>query len=94
MIVLNVTYKCKAGKRNDFLDVIQKEGIDEASRAEEGNVKYEYYLPVADSDEVLLVEKWQNADAITQHGQQPHYKRLGELKADFVVDTIIERFEV
>ena len=34
MIVLNVTYKCKAGKRNDFLDVIQKEGIDEARDAE------------------------------------------------------------
>ena len=94
MIVLNVTYKCKSGKRNSFLETIQKEGIDEASRAEEGNIKYEYYLPVADSDEVLLVEKWQSADAITQHGQQPHYKRLGELKADYVVDTIIERFEV
>ncbi|WP_155831513.1 hypothetical protein [Butyrivibrio sp. LC3010] len=51
-------------------------------------------MPVADSDEVLLVEKWQNVDATTSHGKQPHYKKLGELKADYVIDTIIERFEV
>ncbi len=34
MIVLNVTYKCKPGKREAFLKMIATEGIDAASRAE------------------------------------------------------------
>ena len=40
-----------------------------------------------------LVEKWRDADALTKHAAQPHFKRLGELKNSFVNDTIIEKFE-
>lgn len=94
MIVLNVTYKCKAGKRSAFLETIKSEGIDVASRAEAGNIKYDYYLSDADANELFLLEKWQDADALAEHGTQAHFKRLGELKADFVEDTVIEKYEV
>ena len=94
MIVLNVTYKCKAGKRNDFLETIKREGIDASSRAEVGNIKYDYYLSDAYVDELFLLEKWQDAEAVAEHGKQAHFKKLGELKADFVEDTVIERYEV
>ena len=56
MIVLNVTYKCKPDMREEFYEMILAEGLDEASRAEAGNLKYDYYFPVNDSDEMLLVE--------------------------------------
>ena len=55
MIVLNVTYKTKPGMREAFLEAIRAEGIDEASRAEAGNLKYDYYLPFGGGDELLLV---------------------------------------
>ena len=94
MIVLNVTYKCKPELRDEFLEMIITEGIDEASRAEAGNFKYDYYIPADGSNELLLVEKWQDAAALAEHSKQPHFARLKELKADFVDDTVIERFEV
>ena len=78
MIVLNVTYKCKPDMRDEFLEAIMAEGIDIACRAEEGNLKYDYYYPADGSDDLLLVEKWRDAEAFAKHGQQPHYKRLGE----------------
>ena len=59
MIVLNVTYKCKPDKRDDFLAQIIAEGIDVACRADEGCVKYDYYFPADGSDELLLLEKWE-----------------------------------
>ena len=93
MIVLNVTYKCKTGMRDAFLEKINAEGIGEACRAQDGCEKYDYYIPADGSEELLLVEKWRDADAITIHAAQPHFKRLGELKGTFVNDTIIERFE-
>ena len=37
MIILNVTYQCKSGKREEYLKAIKTEGIDVACRAEEGN---------------------------------------------------------
>lgn len=94
MIVLNVTYKCRNEMRDEFLEMIMTEGIDIACRAEAGNIKYDYYLPVNDCEELLLVEKWRDAEALAEHGRQPHYSRLGELKAEYVVETIIEKFEV
>lgn len=92
MIVLNVTYKCKPDMREEFLEAIMTEGIDVACRSEEGNIKYDYYIPTDGSDDLLLVEKWQEADALALHGKQPHFLRLGELKAEFVNETIIEKY--
>ena len=94
MIILNVTYKCRPDMREEFLEAIMAEGIDAACRAETGNIKYDFFRSVNDSDELLLVEKWQDAAALTAHGQQPHFARLGKIKTEFVEDTVIEKYTV
>ena len=94
MIVINVTYKCKPEMREEFLEAIMAEGIGAACQAEAGNIKYDYYRSVDDSDELFLVEKWQDAEALAAHTKQPHFARLGEIKAEFVTDTIIEKYTV
>ena len=94
MIVLNVTYKCKPDLRDEFLEMIMTEGIDTESRNEPGNIKYDYYRSVDDCDELLLIEKWRDAEALAVHSRQPHFARLGELKAGFVTDTVIEKYEI
>ena len=93
MIVMNVVYKCKPGLREAFLQRIREEGIAAASRAEAGNRKYDYYLPVDDNGELLLVEKWLDADAVAEHARQPHYLRLAQFKPDYVLETLIGKFE-
>ena len=52
-----------------------------------------YYYPADGSNELLLVEKWRDADALQEHGQQAHFKRLGQLKSDYVLETLIEKYE-
>ena len=94
MIVLNVSYKCKPEMRDDFMEAIITEGIDVACRAEAGNLKYEYYYSAEDDDEILLIEKWTDAGALAAHGKQEHYLRLGELKQEYVKETVVEKFEV
>lgn len=94
MIVLNVTYKCLPGKRDAFLQQIQAEGLDAASRAEAGNIMYDYYLPVKGGDELFLLEKWKDAEALALHGKTPHLARLVQLKDGFIADTVIEKYEV
>ena len=93
MIVLNVTYKCKPDLRAEFLEAILAEGIDVASRAEAGNLKYDYYIPFNDDGDLLLVEKWRGAEALAAHAETPHYAKLKALKPRFVTDTVVERFE-
>ena len=93
MIVLNVTYRCKPELREAFLERILAEGIDVASRAEAGNLRYDYFIPFEDSDELLLVEKWRDAEALAAHAETPHYARLNTLKPAYVTETVVERFE-
>ena len=93
MIVLNVTYKCRPGMRDAFLNAIRREGLDAASRREKGNLRYDYYLPTAGEDELFLLEKWRDADALKVHFATPHLKRLGELKAEYVLETVVEKLE-
>lgn len=92
MIVLNVTYRCKPDMREEFLETIMAEGIDVASRAEAGNIKYDYYRSAKDENEILLLEKWRDADAVAEHQGEAHFKRLGEIKNEFVEETVIEKY--
>lgn len=92
MIVLNVTYKCGKDQGLRFLEAIWTEGLDAASRAEEGNIKYDYYYPAAETDELLLVEKWRDAEALARHMEEPHFKRLGQIKESFGIETVIEKY--
>ncbi len=94
MIVLNVTYKCKPQMREEFLELIMADGIDVSSRAEEGNIKYDYYIPIENDDELLLVEKWRDAEALAEHNKQPHFLNLAKIKNEYVNDTIIEKFVI
>ena len=93
MIVLNVTYQCRPGLRETFLERITAEGIEAACRAEPGNICYDYFIPTDGSDTLLLVEKWQNAEALAAHAQLPHMVKLRALKAEYTTDTRIERFD-
>ena len=78
--------------KEKFLEAIAAEGIAAASRAEAGNCKYDYYFPADGGDELLLVEKWQDAAALAAHRTLPHFARLGELKTEFVNDNIIKKY--
>ena len=92
MIVLNVTYKCKAGMREKFREALSAEGLDAACRAEDGNFKYDYYMSTDSDDEMLLVEKWRDAEALAAHQGQAQFKRIGELKGDFVEAAVLEKY--
>ena len=79
--------------RDAFLKQLLEEGLDSACRAEAGNLKYDYYIPYNLCDELLLVEKWQDEDALIRHGKQPHFVRIGEVKNQYVNETVIDKFE-
>ncbi len=94
MIILNVLYKCKPGMRDSFLKQLLDEGLDAACRAEAGNLKYDYYIPSNQCEELLLVEKWLDEDALIRHEKQPHFARIGEVKNQYVNETVIDKFEL
>ena len=94
MIILNVYYKAKSGMRAEFYEAVLAAGVPDASRAEEGNIKYDYYFSEADDDELLLVEHWKDEEAFVNHTQQEHFKSLGPIKDEYLEGTRIDRFDI
>lgn len=92
--ILEVHYYVKPGQRQAFYDALLKSGIPAASRAEEGNEQYAYYFSPDNAGELLLLEVWRDAQAVARHGETPHFKALGALKAAYVEDTVIRRYTV
>lgn len=43
-----------------------------ASRAEPGNIEYNFAFDVQDEDRVFIQEKWKSWDDLEKHMQQPH----------------------
>lgn len=90
MPVFHVTFKCRPEQREVFLEKLKAEGIIAACREEAGNLSYDYYLTADDPDELLLIEKWKDMDALMAHAKQTHMARMDALKAEYVTDMKIE----
>lgn len=93
-LLVNVTYKIKKGKREEFFTKVNKMGIVENSRQEPGNSKYEYFFPAESEDTLFLMEMWVDDIDQAMHGKTEHYKKLQSLKAEYVTDVRIEKYKI
>ena len=90
MLKLSVNYFAKPGRREEFLRRIVEGGILAAIRAEEGCLRYDYYLSCQNEDEILL-EEWDTAEHQRIHMEQEHMKRLRIIKDDCIADTQLHK---
>lgn len=94
MYTISVTFTCLPNKREAFIEHVKKTGILDAIRAEDGCVKYDYYLSEKDENELLLIEQWQSKDHQQAHLQTPHMADLRAFKGDYISDTVLREIEV
>ena len=87
MLKLSVNYFAKPGRREEFLRRIVEGGILAAIRAEEGCLRYDYYLSCQNEDEILLLEEWDTAEHQRVHMEQEHMKRFRVIKEDCIAET-------
>lgn len=90
--VLNVIYTVKEGKRDKFYKKVKKAGIIEASRQEKGCLRYDYYFPAEDKNQILLIEIWENQSAQDAHKEKEHYKALQVIKEKYVEGVRFEEY--
>ena len=92
--VFNVTYILKEGALDDFLEALYTIGVARETRKEDGCMGYEYYTSIDDPEKLFLVEHWRDEAAQQAHLQSAHIKALGEVQANYVEETILEKFNV
>lgn len=87
MYTIYVKFECLPQKRQAFIEKMKETGILDAIRAEDGCVKYDYYLSEKDENELLLIEQWESAQHQQIHIEQPHMAKMREFKNDYIKKT-------
>lgn len=89
MYTIYVKYDCLPQKREAFIQKVKDTGIASAIRAEEGCIKYDYYLSEADPNVLLLIEQWETKEHQRIHLTQPHMAHMREFKDDYISQTLL-----
>ena len=91
-IVVNIYYKGENGSAAKFAEEMISSGTVDAIRSEKGNIRYEYFLPMNDPDTVLLIDAWENQEAIDLHHASPMMKTITELREKYDLHMRVERY--
>ena len=89
MYTIYVKFDCLPGKREAFIQKVKDTGVLDAIRAEDGCIKYDYYLSEKDPNELLLIEQWETKQHQQIHLTQPHMAHLREFKGDYIAKTVL-----
>ena len=80
MITVNLYYSGVNGNAQKFAEEMESSGTADKIRAEKGNVRYEYFFPMKDSETVLLIDAWENQEAIDAHHASPMMQTITQLR--------------
>lgn len=91
-ITVNIRYTGENGNARKFAEEMTKTGIVEMIRAEQGNLRYEYYISMEEPDTVLLIDSWTDQKAIDIHHATPMMKTITELREKYELHMAVERY--
>ena len=95
MITVNLRYTGKGNAALDFAKEMTESGTVAKIRAENGNLRYEYYQPLFDDSAdktVLLIDQWENQTAIDAHHASPMMATIATLREKYDLHMTVERF--
>ena len=92
MITVNLRYTGENGAALAFAKEMTASGTVDSIRAEEGNVRYEYYISLDDPQTVLLIDSWRDQAAIDAHHASPMMKTIAALREKYDLHMTVERF--
>lgn len=92
MITVNLYYTGTNGNARKFAEEMESSGTAAMIRREQGNMRYEYFFPMNDPETVLLIDAWENQEAIDVHHASPMMKTITELREKYDLHMKVERF--
>ena len=92
MITVNLYYTGTNGSARAFAEEMVRTGVVSAIRAEDGNLRYEYFFPMDDPETVLLIDQWRDQEAIDAHHASPMMGQIAALWEKYDLHMKVERF--
>ena len=91
-ITVNIRYTGANGNALKFAEEMIASGTVDAIRAEEGNLRYEYYQSLDDPETILLIDSWANQEAIDKHHATPMMATIAALREKYDLHMTVERY--
>ena len=91
-ITVNLRYTGTGGNARAFAEEMTSSGTVEKIRAEEGNLRYEYYVSLEDPETVLLIDSWADQTAIDAHHASSMMATIAALREKYDLHMTVERF--
>ena len=91
-ITVNIYYMGQNGNAKKFVEEMIHSGIVESIRKEEGNIRYEYFFPYDDNETVLLIDSWENQEALDVHHSLPLMQDIIQLREKYDLHMKVERY--
>ena len=92
-ISVNLYYHGKGGNARKFAEEMERSGIAEAIRNEEGNLGYRYFVPLDDPETVLLIDRWRDQTALDAHHASPMMQALAQMRERYDLHMEAERYD-
>lgn len=91
-IVVNIYYTGTESNARKFAEEMESSGTAAAIRKEAGNLRYDYFFPMAEPETVLLIDCWKDQHAIDLHHKSPMMKKIAELRVKYDLHMKVERY--
>ena len=91
-VTVNIYYTGENGSARKFAEEMISSGTVEAIRNEKGNIRYDYFYPVNDSETVLLIDSWENQEAIDVHHRTSMMNTIFRLREKYNLHMKVERY--
>ncbi len=92
-ITVNLYYKGKDGSARKFAQEMEERRIAAAIRAEDGNERYEYFLPLNDPETVLLIDSWRDQESLDRHHASPLMGEIMKLREKYDLHMTVEIYK-
>lgn len=91
-ITVNIYYSGMNGNAKKFAEEMVSSGVVSDIRAEDGNLRYEYFFPMDDEETVLLIDSWKDQHSIDVHHASPMMEKIAGLREKYDLHMKVERY--
>ena len=92
-ITVNILYQGEGDKTRLFADEMVSSGLVDKIRQQSGNVRYEYFVPLDNKQAILLIDEWENQEAIDIHHKSPMMAKIAELRGKYQLRLKVTRYQ-
>ena len=89
---INIYYTGAQGQARAFVEEMLSSGLVGRIRQEEGNERYEYFLPIDQPDTVLLIDQWKDQAALDAHHASPMMEEIARLREKYKLKMRVEKY--